>query len=56
MTTRVPFLARFATRIEEQRYPHTDPQPLPTTDACQSFEARRETRFTRVRSETTDDE
>jgi hypothetical protein len=61
MTTNVPFLLRFATPFgrarepggrQEVHIPSTEPNPV----AESSLSNRGESRFTRVRNETTDDE
>jgi hypothetical protein len=56
MTTSRPFLTRFAMPIEERGTDEPDHEPTSNGDAPQSCEARGESRFTKVRNETTDDE
>jgi hypothetical protein len=51
-----PFLARFAMPIEERGLNEPNPEPTAGIVAGQSCGIRGESRFTRVKNETTDDE
>jgi hypothetical protein len=56
MTISRPFLTRFAIPIEERGSNEPGPEPTASVVADQSCEIRGESRFTRVKNETTDDD
>ena len=56
MTTRVPFLVRFAQPIERPIRTETKREDAAANAGNQAHESRGESRFTKVLNETTDDE